>query len=404
MILVVYSHICHFCLGDSTMAFNDVFFLFRLPCFFFISGWLFEPVAARPLRQVVGHKFMVQIVPTFIFLLLLAPPPEFFRQLGALKGGYWFTFVLFEFFLIYLFTVRCCRRGGWLLALTVTVAAFWFSSCQHQLRIVSGGYSLMPELLDAAGLLSMSMWRYYLFFYLGTWVRRHFQAFEKQASSPTVIFGLTVGFCVIASTAHPASHALEFLRFTIGGTVGMLMVFVWLFGRRALWMTFVPVILGAVFFIIKSLGFESTVHTVLCILLYAAVIALYSGTVFGLIQTKWILVVLFGLPFLYHIFIEDLPALGDTVNPVSFSGGMQEMSVLCIMLGLFCLSISMKKSMVEPIHLPRIMKPKESGKQKKPEVPAADQEDPVEEVTAAPPAEGQQEEPEAAENDDSVRN
>ena len=80
------------------------------------------------------------------------------------------------------------------------------------------------------------------------------------------------------------------------------------------------------------------------------------------------------------------------------------MSVLCIMLGLFCLSISMKKSMVEPIHLPRIMKPKESGKQKKPEVPAADQEDPVEEVTAAPPAEGQQEEPEAAENDDSVRN
>ena len=169
-------------------------------------------------------------------------------------------------------------------------------------------------------------------------------------------------------------------------------------------MTFVPVILGAVFFIIKSLGFESTVHTVLCILLYAAVIALYSGTVFGLIQTKWILVALFGLPFLYHIFIEDLPALGDTVNPVSFSGGMQEMSVLCIMLGLFCLSISMKKSMVEPIHLPKIMKPKGPGKQKKPEVPAADQEDPVEEVTAAPPAEGQQEEPEAAENDDSVRN
>ena len=235
MILVVYSHICHFCLGDSTMAFNDVFFLFRLPCFFFISGWLFEPVAARPLRQVVGHKFMVQIVPTFIFLLLLAPPPEFFRQLGALKGGYWFTFVLFEFFLIYLFTVRCCRRGGWLLALTVTVAAFWFSSCQHQLRTVSTSYSLMPELLDAAGLLSMSMWRYYLFFYLGTWVRRHFQAFENQASSPTVIFGLTVGFCVIASTAHPASHALEFLRFTIGGTVGMLMVFVW-FRLAAPWM------------------------------------------------------------------------------------------------------------------------------------------------------------------------
>ena len=42
MILVVYSHICHFCFGDSLLGFNAVFFLFRLPCFFFISGWLFE--------------------------------------------------------------------------------------------------------------------------------------------------------------------------------------------------------------------------------------------------------------------------------------------------------------------------------------------------------------------------
>ena len=220
-----------------------------------------------------------------------------------------------------------------------------------------------------------------------------------------ILMALSIAFRLIGCWGlwNDRSFALAQIALPIGSAL-LLMVFVWLFGRRALWMTFVPVILGAVFFIIKSLGFESTVHTVLCILLYAAVIALYSGTVFGLIQTKWILVALFGLPFLYHIFIEDLPALGDTVNPVSFSGGMQEMSVLCIMLGLFCLSISMKKSMVEPIHLPRIMKRKGSGKQEKPEVPAADQEDPVEEVTAAPPAEGQQEEPEAAENDDSVRN
>ena len=97
MILVVYSHICHFCLGDSTMGFNVIFFLFRLPCFFFVSGWLFEPAIRHPFLQTARKKFMVQIVPTFIFLLLLAPPPEFFHQLGSLKGGYWFTFVLFEF-------------------------------------------------------------------------------------------------------------------------------------------------------------------------------------------------------------------------------------------------------------------------------------------------------------------
>ena len=72
MILVVYSHICNYCLGDKWMAFNDVFFLFRLPCFFFISGWLFDSLR-RPASDIIKRKFQIQIVPTVIFLLLLAP-------------------------------------------------------------------------------------------------------------------------------------------------------------------------------------------------------------------------------------------------------------------------------------------------------------------------------------------
>ena len=47
MILVVFAHICHFCLDDSRMGYNAVFIIFRLPCFFMLSGWLFEPVATR---------------------------------------------------------------------------------------------------------------------------------------------------------------------------------------------------------------------------------------------------------------------------------------------------------------------------------------------------------------------
>ena len=174
-----------------------------------------------------------------------------------------------------------------------------------------------------------------------------------------ILMALSVAFRVIGCWGlwSDRSFALAQIALPIGSAL-LLIAFVWLFGRRALWTTFIPVILGAVFFIVKSLGFESMVHTVLCILLYAAVIALYTGTVFGVIRTKWILAALFGLPFLYHIFVEDLPALRDTANPVSFSGGMQEMSVLCIMLGLFCLALSMKKTIVEPvIHPPRIRKP-----------------------------------------------
>ena len=139
----------------------------------------------------------------------------------------------------------------------------------------------------------------------------------------------------------------------------LMILFVWFFGKRALWITVIPVFLGVVFFIIKSLNFESQLHTVLCILLYIVILVVYFCTVFGILRTKWFLVPLFGLPFLYHVFIEDLPALRDTANPVSFAAGMQEMGVLCIMLGLLFLSLAMKKTVVEEtVDLPKIKTPK----------------------------------------------
>lgn len=235
MILVVYSHICHFCLGDSLLGYNRIFFLFRLPCFFFISGWLFEPVSRRSFIQIARKKFMVQIVPTFIFLLLLAPPPEFFHQLGALKGGYWFTFVLFEFFLIYMLSVRCCWRCSWLVALMISVASFCFASHQNYLRIISPNYSYLSPILDLAGFLSVGLWRYYLFFYIGTLVRRHFDSFVRVTSKPWVIILITIGFFAISLTDHPDSHILEYFRFNLGGVLGMIMVFV-IFRLSADWL------------------------------------------------------------------------------------------------------------------------------------------------------------------------
>ena len=132
-----------------------------------------------------------------------------------------------------------------------------------------------------------------------------------------------------------------------------------LLGKKALWLSAVPVILGVVFFIIKSFTFDSWLHTVLCILLYLLVAVLYTGTVFGVIRTKWLLPPLFGLPFLYHIFVEDLAALRDTANPVTLSAGLQEISVLCVMLALFFTAIAMKKKKPQTeVELPKMKAPK----------------------------------------------
>ena len=75
-------------------------------------------------------------------------------------------------------------------------------------------------------------------------------------------------------------------------------------GRRFFSLSFIPVILGVMFFIIKAFGFDSILHTILCICLYLAVAFIYTATVFGVIRTKWLLAPLFGLPLIVHIYLD----------------------------------------------------------------------------------------------------
>ena len=231
MILVVYSHICGMCLGDRWMGWNDVFFLFRLPCFFFISGWLFEKIGRQwdgaTIKSVVKNKFMVQIVPTFIFLLLLAPPPLFFSRLGATKGGYWFTFALFVFFLLNIFSSWMVRKWSakqqdvflFVFALIVSVFAFCYDAYYNSY------FSHFGWLTKGLGFVSLMTWRYYLFFYVGTFVKRHFEAFIRWTSKPVVIILVIVGFFAISQIPHSECISLVYFVFAVGGILGLTMIF-----------------------------------------------------------------------------------------------------------------------------------------------------------------------------------
>ena len=175
----------------------------------------------------------------------------------------------------------------------------------------------------------------------------------------TVLLALSAVFRIIGCWGLWEDRDYLLLQIVLPVFAALLMIAAIQFlGKSALWVSIIPVALGVTFFIVKSLGFDSLLHTILCIVLYTAVLALYFCTVFGILHTKWFLVLIFGLPFFYHTFVEDLAALRDTANPVSFAAGMQEMGVLCIMLGLFFLALSMKKNVtVKQADLPKMKAP-----------------------------------------------
>ena len=231
MILVVYSHICTFCLGDSKMAFNDVLFLFRLPSFFFISGWLFYGVGrewtAQEATNIIKKKFMVQIVPTLIFLFLLSPPPAYFHQFGAVKGGYWFTFALFVYFILYIVSVLPLRRFQGknadiimlLIALVISVTAYWYDVNYYRLSYI------LTWQKDILGFLSFITWRYYLFFFIGTLARKYYPQFLKITANGKVMTIVTIVFFAISQISQSDIFIREYLKFSLGGILGMIMIF-----------------------------------------------------------------------------------------------------------------------------------------------------------------------------------
>lgn len=118
MFFVVYYHIQVFALGLTLKEsiLGNILVSFRMPAFFFISGFIaykgWEKWNGSFYFNRLKNKARVQLIPTFIFFSLHVmigggDPVVAFISNGL--GGFWFTLVLFEFFVVY-FTIAYFDR------------------------------------------------------------------------------------------------------------------------------------------------------------------------------------------------------------------------------------------------------------------------------------------------------
>ena len=70
---------------------------------------------------------------------------------------------------------------------------------------------------------------------------------------------------------------------------------------------------------------------------------LYVGTVLSLIRARWLLVLLFAVPFLYRAFYRDVLILQNVEQPATFASGMREISLLCVLLAMTLLALGIRK-------------------------------------------------------------
>lgn len=161
---------------------------------------------------------------------------------------------------------------------------------------------------------------------------------------------LSVAFMLIGSSGlWRDSYSLKTLLLLPMGSAVLFALCVRFLGKKTLWLSVIPFIGGALYFFLYAktyLPFPSPFITgALCL----GALAVYFLTVIFKIRNRWWLLISFCVLFFYRLLVEDLGLLGNySFVFISFSDGIREMAVLCMLLSVALLAIGLKRRMPEP--------------------------------------------------------
>ena len=200
MILVVANHVATqgFLQESKLSASLPFLLLFRMPLFFFISGFLAYKAGlvwnAKVLGELSLKKIRVQLVPTVVFFVLFMAliPPRFCDAIqdglhSPMKYGYWFTLVLLYMLLIYY--VFCyieskLRLPSWLpITILLLVSICCYETCYLPRSFSwAQGYKGTPNDFMCYSSI-VELFRYFPFFLFGNIVHRYWAQAQRIMDS-----------------------------------------------------------------------------------------------------------------------------------------------------------------------------------------------------------------------------
>ena len=240
MILVVAYHVSIQGFGESEKASSalPLLVLFRMPLFFFISGFLaYKPDihwTNNRLRMMIWKKIKIQVLPTivFLFIAIVMLQPHLWDGIvyafnSPTKSGYWFTWCLLQMFILYyLFEYAESRftHRSW-----KPIAILWFVALCCYAVLYMPSWFKFPKanehtFLNASGIVQVM--RYFHFFILGNIVRRYWHKWQQLFDSRW-FFPLVVFLVVICSADIFKWHNLRFQWTNLPRTItmyGMLLI------------------------------------------------------------------------------------------------------------------------------------------------------------------------------------
>lgn len=173
MILVVFGHVIYhsFGLHGNASFLNMMISYFRMPIFFFISGFVaykaLDRWNASFVKSITLRKFQAQIVGTLFFatfLYLINPRSHALVPIEFNVGAYWFTTTLFRIFFIYVIFTLLLRKLGEIVIISVMIIIMAYGAYLYIFQEYKG---IWIEIINYRTL-------YYLqFFTLGIIIRKY---------------------------------------------------------------------------------------------------------------------------------------------------------------------------------------------------------------------------------------
>lgn len=208
MIVVVLGHVLmSMGIGGYDSFISSFFLSFRMPLFFFVSGFFSYRAISwwnpSKIGDILKRKFQAQVLCTFVFLFIYQL--VFF---GYIKGisegfeGYWFTIVLFQMYLCYLLFSLLSRK----IKRDITVSALIILSVGGIVAVVLyHGHSRLWEMLSW-----INLTKYFQFFTLGVICSKYREYFFRLLGNSGFIALAVIGWIISLLLWYNDSFRLSF--------------------------------------------------------------------------------------------------------------------------------------------------------------------------------------------------
>ena len=232
MLMVVMHHIVTYNYqGIYVFSWGQSFTIVQNPLFFFISGFFLykdsECWNSRFAVNFLKKKFRVVLIPTLLFLTIYAYTGGWTLQ-GVIdskwKAEYWFTYVLCIFYFIYavlsvlMNTFRL--RGGQKVCLLLL-----FGVCLTLMESLK--MNAIVENHPFLKVLSLSEWKYFIFFVFGTVVKKYFNRFQALLDNDSFMAAILVTFIATLVLFQQMQFGIVGikLKFVGYGVMGIIILF-----------------------------------------------------------------------------------------------------------------------------------------------------------------------------------